>query len=801
MERVNNTMSEYKISRLHLKNYKLFSDKEIDFCEADVFVLDGPNGYGKTSVFEAIEYLLTGSIKRAEESPELSGRIAYKSHFLAKDSAKMVIVEGTFVADNEKLQIIRKIDISSLTGVNNNPKNLKAVTDTKIIQNGNCIFDGKAEKANPKIGKIMGTNILNYYDKFYFISQEDRLKFLTGSEQDRMKEMSSLFNIDNEINQHNKINRMKTRLTQLINKNKKHNETERAEYERQKKELSAAVKEYLPYVDIFPKASNKPYWNGQNIKFVNKDRLNEIIEELNNMTKFTRYIDYFRKSFRNSILDSYLQDITLLKKCFLMLWINDNIKKCEEENSLYRFLKELPVKNNNDDFDIEQVNIRLLKEKLNIDVEISDLVELQQEICERRKNQSIYDKSLEKFKNARNNLKISLEQWNKNKGEHFEESKCPYCGTIFDEKAVYEKAINDVAKILQDCSSVEADKINKRVTLLERKFNDKFEKIIRSYIENHAYFELMEIKDIFDDVSKATIDFNKFNKFFTTILFPLKKYILNPENADKWDRLLQECVEEIKVHYIQEVPESYKVLEHECDFFGIFKKIYEKKFDAVTSITEEDKRRKRLYLEEQYQLQEYDKLKEKENRLKINEKLVDDLVQMQKKIEKVAKVYKEQIGKYQKKVIGEIQIPLYIYSGRVLQYYQGGLGVFIQYDRKNEKLDTIRFLASKQNEHDILYTLSSGQLTGIIIALTLVLNKIYGNSGLKCILIDDPVQTMDDLNVASLVDLLRNEFRNYQLIVSTHEEDFSRYIRYKYEKYQLKTKRCLLKMQSRHNII
>ena len=75
---------------------------------------------------------------------------------------------------------------------------------------------------------------------------------------------------------------------------------------------------------------------------------------------------------------------------------------------------------------------------------------------------------------------------------------------------------------------------------------------------------------------------------------------------------------------------------------------------------------------------------------------------------------------------------------------------------------------------------------------TLTLNKIYGAEKFSCLLIDDPVQTMDDLNVASLVELMRSEFKEYQMIVSTHEEDFSRFIRYKYEKYNLKAKRLHL---------
>lgn len=57
----------------------------------------------------------------------------------------------------------------------------------------------------------------------------------------------------------------------------------------------------------------------------------------------------------------------------------------------------------------------------------------------------------------------------------------------------------------------------------------------------------------------------------------------------------------------------------------------------------------------------------------------------------------------------------------------------------------------------------------------------------ETILIDDPVQTMDDVNIASLVEVLRNQFSNYQIIMSTHESDKVNYIRYKFEKFGIKT--------------
>jgi len=63
----------------------------------------------------------------------------------------------------------------------------------------------------------------------------------------------------------------------------------------------------------------------------------------------------------------------------------------------------------------------------------------------------------------------------------------------------------------------------------------------------------------------------------------------------------------------------------------------------------------------------------------------------------------------------------------------------------------------------------------------------------KIILIDDPVQTMDELYLYGFIDLLRNEFSNNQIIMSTHEDMMSAFMRYKFKNYNLSEKRINLK--------
>ncbi|HHA4821385.1 TPA: AAA family ATPase, partial [Escherichia coli] len=54
----------WQISKIEISSFKAFKKIHLDFGGASLLTLDGPNGFGKTSIFDAIELLLTGRIKR-----------------------------------------------------------------------------------------------------------------------------------------------------------------------------------------------------------------------------------------------------------------------------------------------------------------------------------------------------------------------------------------------------------------------------------------------------------------------------------------------------------------------------------------------------------------------------------------------------------------------------------------------------------------------------------------------------------------------------------------------------------------
>ena len=148
-------------------------------------------------------------------------------------------------------------------------------------------------------------------------------------------------------------------------------------------------------------------------------------------------------------------------------------------------------------------------------------------------------------------------------------------------------------------------------------------------------------------------------------------------------------------------------------------------------------------------------------------------------LKNIQKLYSDAIESYKNQILKRLRVPLLIYTGKILQDYQNGLGVFISKDE-------MRFVTNGDVKHDILNTFSSGQLSGFVLAFLFSMNKQYvkeSEDDLGFILIDDPVQTMDDINISSMIEVLRNDFKDRQIILSTHETDKENYILYKFFKY------------------
>lgn len=194
------------INRIYVENYKLFDSKEIKFSGNLLSVFDGPNGYGKTSTFDAIEFLITGTISRIYDSEVIAGTASYETVFLAKNSQKDVLIKGEFI-DNQKNDVFTlgiRIRAALKGGKNNNPKTILDNAENYFLSNYDIPIEswGNYMLSKDKMDSIrkdkFGEQNLKQFTLYHYIRQEDRLSYFKQSEKSRSLTIESLMGIEKE---------------------------------------------------------------------------------------------------------------------------------------------------------------------------------------------------------------------------------------------------------------------------------------------------------------------------------------------------------------------------------------------------------------------------------------------------------------------------------------------------------------------------------------------------------------------------------------------------------------------------
>ncbi|MFY0632095.1 MAG: AAA family ATPase [Flavobacteriaceae bacterium] len=110
------------------------------------------------------------------------------------------------------------------------------------------------------------------------------------------------------------------------------------------------------------------------------------------------------------------------------------------------------------------------------------------------------------------------------------------------------------------------------------------------------------------------------------------------------------------------------------------------------------------------------------------------------------------------------------------------------FDSNNPRLDI--FVENLSNEETLIPNLyfSTAQIN--ILSLSIFLASALNSNEYDCIFIDDPIQSMDSINVLSTIDLFRSIIvnENKQIVLSTHDENFFNLLKRKIPKDIFKSK-------------
>jgi len=776
-----------KIKRIQIQNFKLFKDLAvIDFDNPILTVFDGPNGFGKTSFYDAIELFFIGKLRRYSVlSNIIDGRTTIAGNPLVCNYSN----------DADDLIIKVEIEFNDITYFLMRKENCRTIRDNGDLANFTLplyqLDDFDSTNGTQLNGESFFNDLLDIefnknFEFLNYIEQEENIYLLKNKDKDRKSKIAHLFNTQDFQEKIEKLNILYSKMSSGCNEQKKN------EYE----EIKTKIENYSTTIEVEETEYYKIFdwkeilWDQEELEFLNSEYSQWLNEDgdLFKLNNFLANFGEFQKKLNNDELDKLFTNLPILRE--MILYVNfldqsDNLfNSLKVEERIKQFINNqeagLLDAINNDKIDIYAEIKELAQSIINIDDYDSAILSLKETI----KGTNTYSKLLNGIKETRN---IFIEKYKEYHSQN-PESQCPLCGydwttpdellKKFDEQ---EETLSELVKSANEKLSSELDSFNQTyIKPLMEAFSIYIEK---NHIDNVFIPNLKSAKEHENEIVELKKKFESFKIDLEDILNKESKYI---DVEDKIEQLRTQV--EIKKYDIDE--EYIKTY-----FADYYLNYFDNDSDKVALVTLDKIEEKKKYIKWKYSLYRNSEMQRLQSEYENKKKNYDDAKELKKKIDKLKGIYKESLVSYQEKLINDIEILFHIYSGRIMQDYQNGLGLFIKSDN-NE----IRFVESSRanntgevnyNRHDAVFTMSSGQLASLIISFTLALNKRYSKS--KLLFIDDPVQTLDELNIAGYVNLLRHEFSDRQIFISTHEAMMSAYMRYKFEKFGLHTQRVNFK--------
>jgi len=896
------------IKLMEVEGFRGFVSKKVfNISKSKIIILYGPNGHGKTSFFDAIEWGLTGKLYRYDNPNDERNRAKFIANQTSKNTlpkvklvidyneSEIVIIRtgenrkdrasdygrsrltimdetGSYVENPDdflrKLLVnsewLEKVDVENMNKMYNLTHNLGQEKITHFI---NDTKDG--ERYN-SLSIMLGTDYFREYEtKFKNVRHrikatiDERNKNIEIINREKIyidKEIESLLEQmnDHEINEE-EVAVLLENFNKLFNLNvttekdleelpKLLNQLDQKEIIKEKKlsqELSGINSVLECLLDVKEKLRHEPHYISKAIKLKDLYNYKNDLVELASLEKQLKQLEDKRKKLSAS-QEKYKQltnDLDVKQKeydNYYNIWNKTKgfIEKAQIDNEFQTALNYIE----------ENITIseyfQLVKSKLlivsMINIELSSLKEqisLIDKLCV--DSQKSMD-NISELKNEHNQLlKLTIEYMN----NHPHLSSCPVCGT----KEIHSTHIIDHMKSVNHDSNFSSlmkknqeykkelkeisDKKNTKVIELEDNLNrlseiisDCDKKIIKEKVEiNTLENERKRILQSIEMEEVILVEVNKsLNKFDLPIELETDKLVLKVKDIIM--RISSEITEINREYEIDENnsldysqnqnDENLKDIKNEKNFlvqsmssygyddifdlekFDVF--ITGKKKKLIDDIKENTNKKEFLIIF-QSKINSFkllNRLNESKIKLDTNNRqcrsvsndvseLSKDLIIMDKLINSVPKVIDKLNQESLEKLFELVQT---IYN-KINSHPLYKKVKFDSSQRFNSNKLLLNVLTDDGVESNPTFIYSAAQIRTLAISLFLAMSIKQKWTSLNFICMDDPIQSMDDLNIISFIDLMRilvsQEGLNKQFIISTHNSNFYDMLRKKFRMHDI----------------
>ena len=777
-----------KIKKLQVRNFKTFKDITVEINDAVLTVLDGPNGFGKTSFFDAIELLLTGTLRRYESLAEkvVDKRRKDTGHPFLYDRQGAegdLIIKILIEIDDEELCLFRLAKRTDLENYNG--------TDTSVFSLYKCSsFSGnkdvdKIENEEEFLTELLGSEYKKNFEFLNYIEQEENTYLLHHKDKDRKDKIAFLFNTSDYENRIKKLTAIEKKIGVLCNPQARREIKHQEDSLKREEANLTQVANPVAYKRLVATKENS--WDSEELDFpsnqlaqwLGKNGLLDNIQEF--IINFQEYYnDHINIIKRKKLWPKWPKDEVVIPLLEYGKFIDER-EQYKAEHQIHSDITLILATFDGDilrnirrnQMQIKESLIQLAATVINID----DYHALLTSISNQDTQSTKVSVLIQNVISSRSSFHQAFSQYS---NEADEQSECPMCGYDWESVSNLSEQLESQSGVLQEL----AKSMGSDITLSLDKLRNNFIAPLKSFFKQYLDENPVDIKFLSNLL--------KLNDKQISYLRNLKKAYESYEvDITTYFKQTISQSEDIDINRLRELvtstdlPVNYDSVKPYFD--NLYVDVFNEDKTLVDTISYEDLTNKRAYIQWKYSLVQSSGLKRKRKLLTTNQEEFDKAEKLKKKLSVLrTKIYSDTLKEYQRELIGGIEILFHIYSGRIVQNCQGGLGLFIKSDK-----DGIRFLENLNKSHDAVFSMSSGQLAALVISFTLALNKRYSKS--RLLFIDDPIQTLDELNISGLVDLLRNEFSDSQIFISTHEDMMSTYMRYKFMKYDLVTKRINFK--------
>lgn len=773
------------IRKLEMKNFRGFKDKIFEFDDKAVVLVSAANGVGKTTLVDAIEWCLTGSIGRLKNafdsrSTNDTERKKNTDGILKNRNAgkrdKVIVVLSLF--DGEKEIVLQR----------------EQIKDELDEEASKVTIDKSEEKAEKFCKKFVNESFYNYHfcdvQKSFNIQSKKR------------KDMNELFrefitNYDDQINIANSLEvfaeDVKRYITDKINQKTQQEQIDSLEEQVIKERENI---KHIPYpnVAIYLDENINISSLSFNELVAQKQCLNncgyKVVEEI--LSKLVTNYNLIQKESVIRKIDSYWNNMGDSIRQALDAGLDKDTVTFTELEGKVKMLKKLSLSKDTIFIDCES-----LFSMGNLDFSRNDFEQDKKLVKDKENKVKEIENDIELLSNNNKILKVlsaisaskqEMIDYRNDEVERHGIAKCPICGSesfsTLDDSLILKEADKYITKNGDAVKLKEKEKklLQEEITELYKKIIIRIESIVKkeeerlesriTFLESlnekvKPYFEAVKILQTFEDtINIVELNKEKINTLLKNVVS--EKLSASEEKAlkDEYQNVLSVLGYEFEKESLKQTYEKVKYLaQNSYEVSNFSYEVFVSKINAINSILSNHK-----ILDLNKRLEEY-----KNKNIRLDEEI--------KKLNILHETASNR-AKDIKNIIIELSKDEYKKVGPAIGSFFNKLSRFNYCDGIHivQEKDGLSIVDDKNK--NIVNVLSNGQISVFMLAYFFAgINARNDREKMKVYFIDDLTACMDDVNMLAFMDLLKYQMSSKatmeQLFFVTCDERISSLFKYK----------------------